>query len=72
MYYIQVSVFPEDCRTRPKFVTDKYANYHLSSIDDNVYIIIILETVIFFNHPVHCNLSEDIQQSCLSITNVGV
>jgi len=25
-----------------------------------------------FNHPVHCHLSEDIQQSCLTIINVGM
>jgi len=46
------------------------------SYDDRIiYFLQILETktlLYFFNHPVHCDLSEDIQQSCLTITDVGM
>jgi hypothetical protein len=31
-----------------------------------------LRRTFFINHSVHCNLSEDIQQPCLTITNVGM
>jgi len=33
---------------------------------------IYIHFIIFFNHPVLCNLSEDMQQPCLTITNVGM
>jgi len=51
IYYTQVSVFSEDCSAVVckgyKWKRINFVNSHSSSFSENVYIIIILETVMF-------------------------
>jgi hypothetical protein len=54
-----------------EYLISKVTHFIQMEASENLSITCLVQ-LFFLNHSIHCNLSEDIQRLCLTVTNVGM